>query len=106
MVICGHHAVIGDYEKSVGQRMDKNSIGRNVFQMMFNTQTLGGGWQGNGGDGWLRILEFLPDGRTIKVKTYSPLFGFSELTADIATRKESFDEFDIVLSSSRSTKDN
>lgn len=105
MVICGHHAVIGDYEKSVGQRMDKNSIGRDVFQMMFNTQTLGGGWRGNGGDGWLRILEFLPDGKTIKVKTYSPLFGFSELTADIATRRESFDEFDIVLSSSRSAKD-
>ncbi len=40
--------------------------------MMFNVQILGGGWEGNGGDGWLRILEFLPDGRTIKVRTYSP----------------------------------
>lgn len=104
IVICGHHAVIGNYEESVGQRTDKNSIGRNVFQMMFNTQTLGGGWRGNGGDGWLRILEFLPDAKTIKVKTYSPLFGFSELTADIANRRESFDEFDIILSNSRNSK--
>lgn len=27
-----------------------------------------------GGEGWLRLLEFLPDGQTIQVKTYSPLF--------------------------------
>ena len=27
--------------------------------MMFNAQTEGGGWHGNGGDGWLRIMEFM-----------------------------------------------
>lgn len=40
--------------------------------MMFNAQTEGGGWHGNGGDGWLRIMEFMPDGKTIKIKTFSP----------------------------------
>jgi hypothetical protein len=40
--------------------------------MVFNAQALGGGWYGNGSEGWLRILEFLPDGKTVKVKTFSP----------------------------------
>ena len=33
-----------------------------------------GGWFGNGGDGWLRIMEFMPDGKTISVRTCFPLF--------------------------------
>lgn len=97
MVISGHYALIGGYEENVGQRSDRNIAGRSVFQMMFNAQTLGGGWHGNGGDGWLRVLEFMPDGKTMKVKTYSPLFGFSELTADKANRRDAFDEFDVVF---------
>lgn len=97
MVICGHYALIGGYEMNVGQRSDKNSSGKNVYQMMFNSQTLGGGWHGNGGDGWLRMLEFMPDGKTIKVKTYSPLFGYSTLTSDKSNRTESFDEFEVIL---------
>ena len=66
-------------------------------QMMFNVQILGGGWEGNGGDGWLRILEFLPDGRTIKVRTYSPLFGISSLTKHLAHRTGACDRFDMVI---------
>ena len=27
-----------------------------------------------GGEGYLRILEFLPDGKTVHVKSYSPLY--------------------------------
>ena len=52
---------------------------------------------GNGGDGWLRILEFLPDGRTIKVRTYSPLFGISSLTKHLAHRTGACDRFDMVI---------
>ena len=40
--------------------------------MMFNAQTADKQWFGNGGDGWLRIMEFMPDGKTIKIKTFSP----------------------------------
>ena len=29
------------------------------------------------GDGWLRIMEFMPDGKTIKIKTFSPFFAIS-----------------------------
>ncbi len=97
MVICGHYALIGGYEMNVGQRVDENASGKKVFQMMFNAQTLGGGWHGNGGDGWLRILEFLPDGKTMKVKTYSPFFGYSELTSHLANRREPYDEFEVVF---------
>jgi hypothetical protein len=97
MVICGHTGKPGDFEDSVAYRVDKNVAGKNVHQMMFNVQILGGGWEGNGGDGWLRILEFLPDGKTIKVKTYSPLFGISPSTKHLAHRTGAHDQFDIVV---------
>lgn len=99
MLVCGHACQIADnYKDNVSFRTDKNAKGREIHQMMFNAQTADGEWSGNGGDGWLRILEFLPDGKTIKIRTYSPLFGFSKLTADKAWRTESYDQFDIVVS--------
>ena len=65
--------------------------------MMFNAQREGGGWNGNGGDGWLRILEFLPDGKTVQVKTFSPLFALSPATQHLAWRTESYDQFSFDL---------
>ncbi len=103
LVLCGHHghglAPDGsdDYLQSIGWRVDRNNAGKEVFQMMFNVQTLGGGWEGNGGDGWLRILEFLPDGKTVKVRTYSPLFGISKLTRHLANRTEPYDQFSFCI---------
>jgi len=98
MLICGHTGDgNGKFADNVAYRMDKNSAGKNVHQMMFNVQTLGGGWEGNGGDGWLRILEFMPDGKTIKVRTYSPLFGISPSTKHLAHRTDPYDQFDMVL---------
>lgn len=95
--LCGHTGKPGGYEDSVAYRVDRNASGRDVHQMMFNVQILGGGWEGNGGDGWLRILEFMPDGKTIKVRTYSPLFGISPLTRHLAHRTEPYDRFDIII---------
>lgn len=97
MVICGHTGEPGDFEDSVAYRADKNSAGRTVHQMMFNVQILGGGWEGNGGDGWLRILEFMPDGMTVKVRTYSPLFGISPATKHLAHRTGACDQYDMVI---------
>ena len=97
LVICGHTGTPGDFEESVAYRVDKNSAGKPVHQMMFNVQVLGGGWEGNGGDGWLRILEFMPDGKTIKVRTYSPLFGISPSTKHLAHRTGACDQFDMVV---------
>jgi hypothetical protein len=38
-----------------------------VHQMFFNTQ-----FETFGGDGWLRVVEFLQDGTSVRVRTYSP----------------------------------
>lgn len=89
MVLCGH--VSGE-----GYRMDKNKAGKSVHQVLFDAQSLGGGHRdGNGGDGWLRILEFFPDGKTVKVKTFSPLFGISPTTQQYAWKKDTRNEFTI-----------
>ncbi|MDR2148026.1 MAG: metallophosphoesterase [Tannerella sp.] len=97
MVISGHIGAPNDPKAHLAFRTDVNSAGRKVQQMTFNAQALGGGWNGNGGDGWLRILEFLPDNKTIKVKTFSPLFAVSPTTRQYAWRTEPYDEFTIIL---------
>ena len=97
LVVCGHTGKPGDFEDAVAYRVDKNTAGKNVHQMMFNVQISGGGWEGNGGDGWLRILEFMADGKTVKVKTYSPLFGISPSTKHLAHRTGACDQFDMLI---------
>jgi len=71
LVVAGHIANSDDHAGQVGFRTDKNDAGKDVHQMLFNAQREGGGWHGNGGDGWLRLLEFHPDG-TVHVQTFSP----------------------------------
>lgn len=97
MVLSGHIASPDNVDAHLGFRTDFNAAGKTVQQMAFNAQALGGGWHGNGGDGWLRILEFLPDKKTVKVKTFSPLFAISPTTQKYAWRTESYDEFIISL---------
>ncbi|WP_455762002.1 metallophosphoesterase [Phocaeicola coprophilus] len=97
LVICGHECYITDYAQQVSFRTDKNHSGNEVAQMMFNAQTADGQWFGNGGDCWLRILEFKPDGKTISVRTFSPLFALSPTTCQYAWRKQPFDQFNITL---------
>ncbi len=103
LVLCGHHAHGVDkdgndrYEGSIGWRVDPNVAGKNVYQMLFDTQTLGGGWSGNGGDGWIRVLEFKPDGKTIKVGTYSPLFGISPVTRQFARKTDANNDFEFII---------
>lgn len=98
-VLCGHAAVVNgdDFKSNVSYREDKNVAGKTVSQMMFNAQTAGGGWDGNGGDGWIRILEFMPDGKTVNVRTFSPFFAISPTTAKYALRNESYDKFSFVV---------
>jgi hypothetical protein len=89
MVLCGH--ISGE-----GYRSDKNKAGKTVHQILFDAQSMGGGHrEGNGGDGWLRILEFFPDGKTVKVKTFSPLFGISPTTRQFAWKKDARNEYTI-----------
>ena len=106
MVMCGHTGdtpQIGtdiettDYKPTSSFRIDKAADGREIPQMMFNSQQADGDWNGNGGDCWLRILEFKPDGKTISVRTFSPLFAQSRLTQHLAWRKADYDQFEIVI---------
>ncbi|SHJ44067.1 Calcineurin-like phosphoesterase [Rubritalea squalenifaciens DSM 18772] len=70
LVLNGH--IMG---RHVGYRKDAADGGHKVHQMVFNAQGLGGGSdeRGNGGDGWLRILTFEPNGKELSVRTFSPL---------------------------------
>lgn len=93
IVLCGHIAGTKDPRENVGFRTDKNRAGKTVAQMLFDTQTDGGGWHGNGGDGWLRILEFSADGKQVSVRTFSPLFAISPSTRHLAWRTEPYNQF-------------
>lgn len=65
MTFSGH--VGGD---GVGYRNSQSDSGDAVHQMLLNSQ-----FETNAGNGWMRILEFLEDGETVRVRTYSPHFG-------------------------------
>jgi predicted phosphodiesterase len=51
-----------------GYRVDQADSGNAVHQMMCDYEKMRGG-----GMGYLRLLEFLPDRRTVQVRTYSPV---------------------------------
>ncbi|MCP4710268.1 MAG: metallophosphatase [Planctomycetes bacterium] len=63
-VFNGH--VLGD---GTGYLASTNDAGHTVHQILANYQI-----RELGGEGYLRLLEFLPDGKTLLVKTYSPIF--------------------------------
>ena len=89
LVLSGHYS-------GEGYRKDKNDKGKTVHQILFDAQSMGGGGRiGNGGDGWLRILEFFPDNKTVKVRTFSPLFGISPTSQPNAWKKDSRNEYTI-----------
>ncbi len=62
LVLSGH--VKGDGQ---GRLTSTGDHGNTVHQILCNYQMLP-----EGGQGYLRLMEFLPDGRTIRNKTYSP----------------------------------
>ncbi len=100
IVLCGHGFSGKDapISKSCATVKMKNDNGKTVWGIRYNTQTVGGGWPyGNGGDGFVRFMEFLPDGKTIKNYTYSPVMAYSLKTESMAWSVSENTEFDIVL---------
>lgn len=67
-VFSGH--VGGD---GLGQLTSAGDEGNLVHQMLFNTQ-----FESSGGNGWVRVLEFLDDGQTVRVRTFSPHYGLQK----------------------------
>lgn len=76
-VFCGH-------ELGTGRTTSVGSFGQVVHQMLANYQG-----QANGGDGYLRLLQVLPDSRTVRVRTHS--------THLDALRRTPDEHFDLVL---------
>ena len=97
MVICGHHSKADDIDGCTGFRVDKNASGKTVSQLVCDMQAMGGGWEGNGGDGWLQLLEFSKDMKTVKVRTFSPLFAISPSTRDRAWLRSEKQEFEFSI---------
>ena len=54
-------------EDGLGRLTSQTPDGRDVQQMVVNFQM-----RPNGGDGWLRTIEFLPDGKSIRIADFSP----------------------------------
>ncbi len=97
MVFSGHIGAVDDFKAHTAYRLDRNAAGKKVNQITFNAQAMGGGWHGNGGDGWLRIMEFLPDGKTVIMRTFSPHFALSPSTQKLSYSKEAYNNFEIQL---------
>ncbi|RIK75645.1 MAG: hypothetical protein DCC67_14980 [Planctomycetota bacterium] len=47
--------------------LDTGDAGNKVYELLVDPQNMA-----NGGNGWIRLLEFDPNGTTVHVKTYSP----------------------------------
>ncbi|MBE6425036.1 MAG: serine/threonine protein phosphatase [Planctomycetaceae bacterium] len=97
MVISGHISASDDFTGCVGWRIDQNDAGKPVYQMLFDTQALGGGFGGNGGDGWLRLIEFTPDMKHAKAYTYSPYFAQDPETAEKAFETSPINAFEFEI---------
>ena len=97
LVLCGHHSGTDNPADCTGFRTDKNDAGKTVYQMIFDTQALGGGFGGNGGDGWLRLLEFSADMKHVKVKTFSPFFAISPTTRSLAVDQADYNRFEFDI---------
>lgn len=54
-------------EDGAGRISTPGDAGNMVHQMMANYQN-----RAEGGEGYMRLIEFLPDGKTIKVRSFSP----------------------------------
>lgn len=71
LVISGHVGITAHLES-------KGEHGNTVHQLVVDYQNVE-----NGGNGWLRLLQFQPDGKTVTVRDYSPLL-------DETTERETF----------------
>ncbi len=54
-------------EDGLGRTVTRTPGGRDVPQVLVNFQM-----KPHGGDGWLRLIEFKPDGRSMEMRDYSP----------------------------------
>ena len=63
MVLCGHWANAG----GEWHQVSANKAGQPVVEILADYQT-----RENGGNGWLRLITFVPQSNQIQFRTYSP----------------------------------
>lgn len=69
LVVCGH--TIGN---GAGYLASRNRAGNTCHQVMANYQMQVRPARGYGSGGFLLLMRFLPDGRTVQFRTYSPFY--------------------------------
>jgi len=69
--------MMGGHLDTEGRRQDTGTDGHVIYSLRSDYQT-----RANGGNGWLRILEFSPANNLIRVRTYSPTLNQYETDAD------------------------
>jgi hypothetical protein len=57
--------------------LENGDNGNRVYELLVDPQNMA-----NGGNGWIRLLEFDPDGTTVHVKTYSPFLNQWDTSPD------------------------
>jgi len=71
LVLNGHHFDANDSDPydplATGRQTSVGVEGNIVHEILFNAQQ-----QPNGGNGYIRLMEFMDDGTTVQVRTYSP----------------------------------
>jgi hypothetical protein len=72
MVVCGHVGRADEYHQ-----ISSNDAGAAVLEMLCDYQR-----RENGGDGWLRLIRFVPTSREIQMRTYSPALDRFETDAN------------------------
>lgn len=96
LVLCGHTgAYTPKIEDNTITVFEKNDFGKNVTQMVFAQH--GRPHDGHGADGYLRTLEFLPDGKTVKVATFSPYLFYSLDTKQKSRSRTEKTDFTFVI---------
>ena len=63
MVLCGHVSKAEEYHQ-----ISRNDAGNKVLEMLVDFQA-----RDHGGDGWLRLIRFVPTSREMQMRTYSPV---------------------------------
>ncbi len=71
MVLCGHQGRTDEY-----YQISTNDAGGRVLEILADYQK-----RARGGDGWLRLIRFVPERREIQVRTYSPVLDRFETDA-------------------------
>lgn len=87
---------IRDSEYASSYRIDKTSSGNFVHQIFYDPQFLKDS-PAPGGHGWLRLLEFQPDGETVFIRTFSPFYAMDKDKNTSPLLNEKWEQFSINI---------